>query len=162
MKKRQVFFVLIILIFLGSQSGLLAQTSSSASMGSTNFDMSDFPLWAKDLRRGEIIAFGSFPFTYFLMNFGFDLYRWGTNGWDRRYAPSLFSSAGAIEKTQTQKFITIGLSAGGAIIVAAVDYGIMRHKRKVRENEIKSLPEGTPVIIRTPLYGDHDTDALKE
>jgi hypothetical protein len=123
-------------------------------MVSTQFDMTGFPLWAKDLRRGEIIAFGSFPFMYFFANFGYDAYRWSNNGNDMRYAPWPFNSAGTIEKTNDEKLLTIGIAAGGAVLAALIDYGIMRYKRSRLEREQENLPDGTPIIIRKPLYDE--------
>jgi hypothetical protein len=151
MKKRITFFVFAVLFFINSSPGLLAQTDG---MDSHQFDTTGFPQWAKDLRRGEIIAFGSFPFMYFFSNFLYDFYRWPTHGWDNRYAPWPFNSAGTIEKTQDEKKRTIGIAAGAAVVIALIDYGIMRYKRERLEKESRSLPEGTPIIILTPMYGE--------
>ena len=153
MRKTRVLFFGLLLCFISSL-GLQAQSNSTTS--SYQFDMTGFPLWAKDLRRGEIIAFGSFPFAYLVTNFTFDAYRFATNGWDRRYAPKPFNSAGTIEKTQPQKITTLWISAGGAVVIALVDYGIMRYKRNLQEKELINIPDGTPIINRRPLYGDED------
>ena len=148
-KQFSFFLLLFIFVFL---SGLSAQSSSTnTSAAASTFE---FPLWARDLRRAEIIAFGSFPFMYFFSNFGFDAYRCISHGWDTRYAPWPFNSSGTIEQTQTEKFMTLGIAAGGAIVIAIVDYGIMRYKRSRLERESRNLPEGTPIIIRRPLYGE--------
>jgi len=155
MIKRMLCFILMIFISL---SLLYSQSSSASSTGtSTQFDTTGFPQWAKDLRRGEIVAFGVFPFTYFLSSFGMDSYRWATHDGDRRYAPWLFSEAGSIDKTQQQRFITLGISIGGAIVIALVDYGIVRYKRYTKEKEYRSLPEGTPIIIRRPMNDETET-----
>ena len=148
-------FLLCFLFLLFTFSVLNGQTNSSdASMISYQFDMSGFPQWAKDIRRGEIVAFGSFPFMYFFSNFAIDIYRCANNGWDRRYAPWPFDSAGSIGKDQDEKILTLGVAAGSAVAIALIDYGIERYKRSKREREIMELPEGTPIIIRRPLSGD--------
>jgi hypothetical protein len=157
MKNKRFIFFLFILVFI-SLFNVYSQTTGDAGMTSTQFDMSGFPLWAKDLRRGEIVAFGSFPFMYFFANFGFDTYRWANNGNDMRYAPWPFNSAGTVGKTADEKIITLGIAAGGSILIALVDYGIMRYKRYRLEREQSSLPEGSPVIIRRPLF-DTETDS---
>jgi len=154
MKKRRAFcFILLFLIFL---PGIFAQTTGN--MTSSQFDTSTFPQWARDLRRGEIIAFGAFPFAYFFANFSFDTYRWSNNGWDRRYAPWPIKGAAAIEQSQSEKFKVIGIAAGGACLIALVDYGIVRYKRSQKEKESRSLPAGTPIIIRTPLSAQSGRD----
>jgi len=150
MKKTRAFF--LILFFCGLVLNVYSQTGNSNA--STQFDMSGFPLWAKDLRRSEIIAFGSFPFMYFFANFGIDTYRWANHGNNMRYAPWPFNSAGTIEKTNKEKYLTLGIAAGGAVLVAFIDYGIMRYKRSRLEREQENLPDGTPIIIRRPLYGE--------
>ena len=120
-------------------------------MGSSYFDMSEFPLWARDLRRGEIIAFGAFPFAYFFTNFGYDAYRWSNNSWDNRYAPWPFNTAGTVEKTQEDKIAVIGIAAGVAIAIALVDHGIMRSRRNRLERQRMEIQIEAPIIIRTPM-----------
>ena len=150
-KKRSYFFLFAILFFVSLFNAWSQTTTADAGMTSTQFDMTGFPLWAKDLRRGEIVAFGSFPFMYFFSNFGVDTYRWANNGNDMRYAPWPFNSAGTVGKTMDEKILTLGIAAGGSILVALVDYGIIRYKRYLHEREQSSLPDGSSVIIRKPL-----------
>lgn len=164
MKKRSVFF--LVFTFSVLVPALHAQTTSTTQpqpQPSVQFDMSGFPLWAKDLRRAEIIAFGSVPFAYFLTNFSFDVYRFATHGADTRYAPWPFNSAGTVEKTQKQKLMTLGIAAGVAVVTAIVDYAIVRVKRNRLERERANLPDESPIIIRKPLQegeaGAGDTKA---
>ncbi|MDR0496114.1 MAG: hypothetical protein LBH42_00710 [Treponema sp.] len=142
------------LLFVICYFDLHSQTASTGT--STYFDMSGFPQWSKDLRRAEIIAFGSFPFAYFFSNFFYDAYRWSNNGWDNRYAPWPFNSSAAVGQTQSEKVMTLWIAAGGAVLIALVDYGIMRYKRTLLERESRNIPEGTPVIIRRPLSGEKE------
>lgn len=159
MNKKPALLFLLILISLPS---LYAQTTPvDPAMSSTQFDMTGFPLWAKDLRRGSIVAFGAFPFMYFFSSFGVGTYRWVSNSngsifsaENRRYAPWPFESAGSIPKTQRQKVLTLGIAAGGSVLIAFIDYGIQLHKRKVKEREALNYPEGVPIIIRSPLNAE--------
>ena len=155
MIKRMFFFFLFFTFILGSLPRLWTQTfSASTATASVEFDMTGFPQWAKDLRRGSIVAFGTFPFVYLISNWGFDFYRYSNHDWDRRYAPFPFAAAGAVEKTQEEMFMTLGVTAGGAIIVALVDHGIVRARRNRMAREDQKLQEGTPIIIRSPLSDD--------
>jgi len=151
-KKRFFFFLFTLLVFVSLFKAYSQTNTADAGMTSTQFDMTGFPRWAKDLRRGEIVAFGSFPFMYFFANFGYDSYRWANNGNDMRYAPWPFNSAGTVGKTTNEKIITLGIAAGGSILIALVDHGIMRYKRYRVEKERSRLPDGSPVIIRRPLF----------
>ena len=126
--KRPMFFLL--LLFFVSSSGLWAQSDSTGT--STYFDMSGFPLWAKDLRRWEIIAVGSFPILYLWVN-------------------NIPWPIGVKEQTRV-----LQVTAGGAVLLAFVDYGIMLFKRNRLKRESQGLQEGAPVIIRTPLYGEEE------
>jgi hypothetical protein len=150
------FFVFC--FFLAALSCLSAQSSSSQStIPATQFDTSEFPQWAKDLRRGEIVAFGSFPFAFFFATISMDLYRSATHGWDRRYAPWPAKPAGSIDMTQDEQLLTLGLAAGGAVLIALTDYAIVRYKRSKAEQRSRELPAGTPIIIRKPLYEEAET-----
>jgi len=95
------------------------------------------PQWAKDLRRGEIIAFGSLPFTFFFTKTFMDLYRTATHDWDNRYAPSVFKGAGAIPMTDAELKIMFGITISASVLVAVVDHIIVRYKR----NKARSLSD---------------------
>ena len=82
---------LLVLLLLVSVSTLHSQSSASS-----HFDMTGFPQWSKDLRRGEIVALGSFPFTLFFSSFVMDTFRLSTNGFDMRYAPWPINTGGAV------------------------------------------------------------------
>ena len=91
-KMAAAFFVLVV-----CAAGLSAQTADRDEGGDTR------PLWLRDIRRWEIVAFGTFPFTMFFTTIGMDMFRWQIhNGMDwnnRQYAPWPVKSAGAIAMT---------------------------------------------------------------
>ena len=131
------------------------EAQSSTTENNQVFDMTGFPQWTRDLRRSEIVAFGSFPFTLLLSRFFMDTYRSATNDWDRRYAPWPFTAAGAVDMTQEQHIMTLGFAIGGSIIIGVVDHLIVRYRRNRQEQELRSLPSGTPIIIRHPIDEEH-------
>jgi hypothetical protein len=142
----------VFLFFSAALSSLSAQSSASQPvLPAVQFDTSEFPQWAKDLRRGEIVAFGSFPFAFFFATISMDLYRSATHGWDRRYAPWPVKPAGSIDMTKDEQLLTLGLAAGGAVAIALTDYAIVRYRRSKAEQRARELPAGTPIIIRRPL-----------
>jgi hypothetical protein len=87
------------------------------------------PLWLRDMRRAEIIAFGSFPMTLFWTSFFFDLYRSASHGWDRRYAPWPFKSAGAVEMTSGELSMMFTIAISSSVLAAVADHFIMRYRR---------------------------------
>ena len=143
MKKAKLKFFLLHLFFSLCLSGLFAQTNTNnPELISTEFEMTGSPQWAKDLRRAEIIAFGSFPLMYLATN-------------------TIYSNAAPVYN-QAQRFRSIGIAAGGAILIALVDYSIVMIKRKKAEKEIRDLPPGAPIIIRTPMDGEKSEEAPPE
>jgi len=152
MKKARTCVFLFVLVSFFSPPALMAQVPDAGE--AQFFDMTGFPQWSRDLRRGSIIAFGAFPFAYLISNWSFDFYRFANNSWDRRFAPFPFAAAGAVEKTQGEMFMTIGLSAGVAIVIALVDHGIVRSRRNRLAMEERARQEETEIIIRRQLlYG---------
>jgi hypothetical protein len=139
---------LALLILLLFPLSLAAQQSTSQT--STQFDSSSLSPWARDLRRGEIIAFGSFPFTFLLAIFSVDCYRFFSHGMNSLYAPWPAKPAGAIEMSQAEQGLTIAVAAGTSLLVAVVDHIIIRYKRYKKAQEIENLPRGTPIIIQRP------------
>ena len=129
MKKRSVFlFLLLVFLF-----GLYPQAAADDSgMVSTQFDMSGFPQWARDLRRAEIVTFGSFPIMYLFTNLGTGL-----------IAPDRFTTGQVLL-----------MAASGAVLVGIVDFGIVRHRRRRQSRESESISPGTPIIIQRPLFGE--------
>jgi len=89
----------------------------------------------KDLRRGEIVFFGSFPFTVFFTRTFMDLFRAAAHNWDTRYAPWPFKSAGAVSMTNNELALMFTVAVSASLVISIVDYLLVRNKRKA------ALPE---------------------
>jgi len=153
MKNAKQVFLLLAVFFFSFHCGIFAQESANdPNMISSEFDMKSSSQWLKDLRRAEIVAFGSFPLMYLFSNYGIDIARMATNGWQMPYY-----------NDQNKRFKTIGIAAGGSVLIALIDYGIVLHKRNRQQREIGDLPPGTPIIIRKPMHEDDSkTDFPRE
>ncbi|MDR3144731.1 MAG: hypothetical protein LBU21_00480 [Treponema sp.] len=137
--------------FSGGKTDTVPATARNAVTGTaSDSGASQWPLWVRDLRRGEIIAFGSFPFTFFLANTIMDSYRWAKHDGDQRYAPWPVKSAGAINMTKDETNIVIGAAAAGSILVSLADFIIVQTKRNRAAREAANRPAGDPIIIRRP------------
>jgi len=132
-----------------------AQTTTS-----TIFESDKVPQWVKDIRRWEIVAFGSIPFTILTATFAMDMYRWNeANGMDfsdegRRYAPWPMKSAGAIImdwKEQETVFIIAGSLSLGIAMADQIIYQIRRYR--VRK-KAEALPVGTAIVNTKPWSED--------
>lgn len=140
------FFVIFLLV-----TAFMAHAqSTTTAMPSTQFDTSGLPLWVRDLRRAEIVAFGSFPFTMLFATTAVDTYRFFNNNMDSRYAP-LFKSAGAVAMTEQEQIITITSAVAVSLLISLADFLIVQYKRYKQTRRNNNLPEGTPIIIRKPV-----------
>lgn len=131
----------------GSTTGNTADSTTGEQdqdLTSKVFDMSDMPLWAKDLRRAEIVAFGSFPFTMFAAQFFMDLYRFSDHGWDTRYAPWPAKGAGAINMTNEEYEKTILYAALASLSIMTIDFSIVQLRRFISNR--KALKENGDTI----------------
>jgi len=152
--KRAVIFFLLLAI---SVSFAPAQTNST-STNSNFFDLSDSPQWVRDLRRWEIVAFGTIPFAMFTATFGMDMYRWNkANGMDfsdngRKYAPWPLKSAGAFGMESKEMEQTLIIAATLCVTVAFTDLIITQIKRAKARRRAEALPHNATTINQRPLH----------
>jgi len=155
---KKIFFasVLFFLIFI-PQFEALAQGQNTAAQSTDApivFDMTGLPQWARDLRRFDIIAFGTFPFSMFVVTFITDLFRWyDANGMDfndMRYAPWPLKSAGAVDMTGEEYQRTILIAAGLSLALAITDLIIVKIRQSHERRRIESRPSGSYNINREP------------
>jgi len=165
--KKSFLLIFFISLFLIPMQKIEAQSLSATSSTTVTFENSGFPQWAKDLRRWNIISFGLFPFSMFVVTVATDTVKWyEANGFDfspegRRYAPWLLKSAGGVEMTNDEYARTILLAAGLSAAVALVDLLIIKIKRSNERRRIESLPSGSVNIERIP-YGVQEENAPNE
>jgi hypothetical protein len=156
--KKIFFLIFLCSLLLAPFAELHSQALSTAASTTVTFDMTDFPQWAKDLRRWNIITFGLFPFSLFVATFTTDMIRWhDANGFDfseqgRRYAPWPMKSAGAFEMSNEDYLRTVFLAFGISAAVALVDLFIINVRRNRERRRLESLPSGSFEIERIP-YG---------
>jgi hypothetical protein len=126
----------------------LADTGAGGT-GSPEKPASSIPLWLKDLRRAEIVAFGSFPLMLFWTSFFMDLHRSASHGWDNRYAPWPFKGTGAVAMTDREISTMFTIVISGSLTIAVLDHLILRYRRsKTRDDSAKPVRlEKTPPVI---------------
>ena len=149
LKQAVIFFLL-----LAAPAFLVpAQTNTNNNF----FDLSGAPQWARDLRRWEIVAFGTIPFAMFTATFAMDMYRWNNaNGLDfsdagRRFAPWPLKSAGAIAMEPKEIETTLIFAASLCVTVAFTDLIITLIKRSNARKRADALPHNATTINRRPL-----------
>ena len=154
MKVRQVAaFALFVLFFMP----LVCEDSHTP----VPYDPEEFPTWQKDLRRAEIIAFGSLPFVTFTSSIYYDVYRYYDHGQDAAYKPWPFknkNTAIALSEEEQKKILLASICV--SVGVALFDYGFrairrgIRNRRIDKENEL----EVNPIEIE-PIPDDESAEA---
>jgi hypothetical protein len=146
--KRRKAAAVLLLLFCAHTA--FSQSAGASGVSTAAEPQTVYPQWAQDLRRGEIVAFGSFPFMMFFSILGMDLYRSASHNWDSRYYPWPLKGPGAIEMDTDQHLLTLGIAATGSLVFALVDHLILRYKRDRAEKQRLNLPEGDVIILRKP------------
>ncbi len=88
------------------------------------YESSEFPPWARDLRRFEIVFFGTIPFSFLYASAGYSLYTYASHDWDPSYAPPLLGNKTPPILTNSQKVQIIGISLGISTAAAVLDFFI--------------------------------------
>ncbi len=114
------------------------------------WDPEDFPQWARDMRRFDIIAFGSFPFAFLAAGIATDAIRWGRNDWNSYYAPWPFKGAGAYDPTTKEKTVTVLTAVGISLFIALADLAIVKLKRHSEKKRAERETRTDPIIRRDP------------
>jgi hypothetical protein len=148
MKRRKAFVLLV--LFCAHTAYSQSSSTSGVSVKTAEPPKTVYPQWVRDLRRAEIVAFGSFPFMMFFSILGMDLYRSATHDWDSRYYPWPAKGPGSIDMNTDEHLLTLGIAATGSLVFALADHLILRYKRARAERQRLNLPEGDVIILRRP------------
>lgn len=92
------------------------------------YDPEEFPLWAYDLRRYEVIAIGSYPITFFATSLIYDFSIYAANDFSPQY------SMGS-QRSSSDIGIIIGSAAAVSLVIATIDLIVNTSKRKKQESE---------------------------
>ncbi len=120
------------------------------------YTQDEFPSWAQDLRRTEIITLGSLPFTTFAAKLGYTIWRYVDQGFDSAYVPNPLSktSEGSRLDTDEQKTV-LKIAFTSSVIFGLTDLTIRLLDRwnATKENQQVQAELEESVII-TPLEDD--------
>ncbi len=122
-----------LILFFFSFSFINADTKST-----TNYDDINFPQWTKDLRRTEIITFGSLPFVTLWTSVAYGLAVQGT------FHNPLDKSTSNYTEQQQKEIIAIAASA--SLALGLTDLAINLISRKIKSNKQKKIQKTIMVI----------------
>ncbi len=117
----------------------------------------EFPQWAKDMRRGEIISLGSIPFVGLWVAGGYGGYKYFSGKTDR--FPNPFSPKDAFEKEEI--WTMVGVTAGVSLGIGLTDFFVNLARRKKAERE-RLLQEAKDREGITPLTPEEAGLLLRE
>jgi len=149
--KKMIFLVLLIVMIC---SVCTAETATNTTP--EPYTKNEFPMWAKDLRRTEIISFGSLPFVTLGVTIGFGSYKYATG--ELASFPNPFNKSSATYTTDEQMKI-IELSAVISVGLGLTDFVINSIMRANKENRLKKIQDSKEKVIVTPLTAE-DAAAL--
>ncbi len=86
------------------------------------YEASEFPQWALDMRRFEVIFFGTIPFSIFYASIGYSMYTYASHNWAIEYAPALFGNKTPPKLTNDQKLEVLAVSLSISTAAALIDY----------------------------------------
>jgi len=92
----------------------------------------EFADWLHDLRRFEIITFGSLPFTFLVSFLVYDFIRYASNGFDGDYA--LIGSTNPVPYSREETVGVVVAACSASVLIALVDLIIGTARRGSVEN----------------------------
>lgn len=149
---RKNIFVLLVFSFL-SLSFVFADSGSGNSTDPEPYAEDEFTQFMKDMRRSEIIFFGSLPFMTMGVSMGYSGWQLATgrsSSFAGPFSPSSYSS------DDIKKILGISLGVSGVFCVT--DYFITRHNRKktAAALKVRKINYGEITITSVPndAYAD--------
>ncbi len=114
----RIFYYLFIFILFISAAPLFGDSLPDYEP----YEKDEFPGWALDLRRGEVIFFGTIPFTFFVSTLSYNMYIYASNNFDTNFAPALFGNTTPPILSKNEKLQIIAVSVSLSAFLAFLDY----------------------------------------
>ncbi len=119
---------LLLLVCVGGLFSLAADNRTPAP-----YSPDEFPGWALDLRRGEIVAIGVFPISLLASRLLYDVVRFGyqsarSGEFRQDYAPWFFAPPDAPALTDGERVGILLGAVGISITIALVDFWLGRRE----------------------------------
>ena len=138
---RKIIFVLF--LFLFSFNNIYSQSNTNH----VPYEEDEFPLWAKDLRRAEIISLGSLPFVTIGVSLGYGAIHYFSGKTDT--FPNPFNKSSNVF-TSDQQLQIFGISVGVSCLIGLTDYIVSVTKRNKLEKKDEINKDEYKIIV-TPV-----------
>lgn len=152
---KKVFLFLSLCVFSISTFPCFAEESTTAEP----YTSEEFPIWAKDLRRTEIISFGSLPFVTLGVTIGYGGYLYATGAIDSFPNP-LNKSENSLDTDQ--QITVLEMSVAISLGLGLTDYIINLLQRSSKNRRLKKIQESKEKILVTPLTSEEAAELLRK
>ena len=123
--RRCVALLLLMVMLTGMSPAAHADNATPAP-----YTPQEFPGWALNLRRGEIIAIGVFPISLLASSILYDVVRYSYQRFDPDYAPWFFAPPGAPQLSDAERVGILFGAVGISLTIAVVDFMLGRRERR--------------------------------
>ena len=152
---KKLFLFLILCVFSLSTFPCFAEESTTPEP----YTSEEFPEWAKDLRRTEIISFGSLPFVTLGVSIGYGGYLYATGVLDSFPNP-LNKSENSFDTDQQVTVLEMSLAISFGL--GLTDYIINLIQRSSKNKRLKKIQESKEKISVTPLTPEEAAELLRK
>ncbi|OHD22858.1 MAG: hypothetical protein A2Y38_09710 [Spirochaetes bacterium GWB1_59_5] len=126
MKTARLLAACMLMVIASSSVWPQAATTSSSTAPALSalpepYTKDEFPSWAVDLRRFEIVSLGAFPILLFYTRFGFDLKRYVQHGFSAEYAPWPLKSETSYVASDDEQILSVATAVGLSLAFGAID-----------------------------------------
>lgn len=165
---KKIIVFLLVMLFSCSVN-LFADTANSTTP--EPYEKDEFPQWAKDIRRSEIITFGSMPFVTTWVTVGYGMIgMWvipenPDNEFCAKYHLADFPNPLDKSKnifTEDQIKLVVGVSAIISLGLGITDYFINNSKRNKQKKELQLKQEMKGKSTVTPLTPEEAGELLRK
>ncbi len=115
---KRLLAVFIIISTQSIQSGYTEENIKEPE----EYQEDEFPQYLKDLRRGEIIFFGSIPFSFFFAFETYGIYRWISHDTQAEYRPWPFESPARVPYSPDETLLVIVSALSISFLIALADF----------------------------------------
>lgn len=141
-------FIALLVIIIYSSCSFYSQTASQSKVIPESYTKEEFPNWAHQIRRTEIITLGSLPFTTLGVSTVYGLFRYITNSFNPEYIPNPLaksSSAANLDEDEQKNIVIAAVSV--SLIVGIVDLVItlLKNAKEKRNADQTELPDSIKV-----------------
>ena len=151
LKKKLAF--LLIFMFLAAPCLVFADDEHEPEP----YTPAEFSQATLNLRRGEIVTFGSLPFTMMWAGAGYSVFRYFNHGMKNEYAPSLITkNSNANFSKKEQNAIIIG-AAGASLVIGLADFivgQVLQNLEDQNSQNAKNEDFLDPDITIIPVFHD--------